>query len=240
MIELLGVGVRDAQNAWLVRRACARLQRGALSAVVSTSPRRSAALLDALTGRRIPDEGRVWVTRIPVMRETRDRVRALVAEATATAVFVPQRSVLWNTLVRRGSVLAGLLRLTHRAEQHAAMSALAAVGLDGRARDPLVALPPADRLRVAVARTLVRRPAALVLRDIDITLGPNAAASLLAVIRRLAQSHRLTTVVSLTSHDLARAHADAVFVLENDALVADRAKMLVHPVSGGATLAGVV
>ena len=221
MIELLGVGVQDERKAWRVRKACARFDCGTLSAVVAGSPADGGALLDALSGRRIPEEGRVWVTRVPLMRETRGRIRALVSEATATAVFVPHRSVLWNTCVTRGTVLAGLLRLPHRAQEQAALSALAAVGLARRAGDPLVALPPGDRLRVAVARTLVRRPAALVLRGVDAALGPDDAASLLGLLGRLVRSHRLIGIVSLASIELARTHADRVLVVAASGLIHD-------------------
>ena len=221
MIELLGVGVQDEQKAWRLRKVCARFHRGTLSAVVAGSSAEGAALLDALSGRRIPEEGRVWVTRVPLMRETRGRIRALVGEATSTAVFVTHRSVLWNTCVTRGTVLAGLLRLPHRGQEQAALSALAAVGLARRAGDPLVALPPGDRLRVAVARTLVRRPAALVLRGVDAALAPDDAASVLGMLGPLVRSHRLIAVVSLASIELARMHADRVLVLAAGALVPD-------------------
>ena len=221
MIELLGVGIQDEQKAWRLRKACARFHLGTLSAVVAGSPADGAALLDALSGRRIPEEGRVWVTRVPLMRETRGRIRALVGEATSTAVFVTHRSVLWTTCVTRGTVLAGLLRLPHRCQEQAALSALAAVGLARRAGDPLVALPPGDRLRVAVARTLVRRPAALVLRGVDAALGADDAASLLGMLGRLVRSHRLIAVVSLASIELARTHAERVLVVAAGGLVPD-------------------
>ena len=119
-----------------------------------------------VTGRRIRDEGRIRVTRLPLMRETRGRVRALVREATP-AVFVTDRSVLWNTLVARGTVLAGLRSLPRCGRDQAALSALAAVGLEHRARDPLATLSAGERLRVAVARMFATGPAALVLRDVD-------------------------------------------------------------------------
>jgi ABC-type polar amino acid transport system ATPase subunit len=228
VIELLGVGVQDGRKAWLFRKACARFDRGTLSVVVAGSPAPSAALLDAVTGRRIPDEGRIWVTRLPLMRESRGRVRALVREATPAAVFVTNRSILWNTLVARGTVLAGLMRVPRRGREQAALHALAAVGLERRARDPLATLSPGDRLRVAVARMLARGPAALVLRDVDAVLGPEDAGAVLCMVRRLARSHRMTAVVSLASIELARQHADQVLVLADGALEADRRALELH------------
>ena len=228
MIELLGAGVQDGRKTWLFRNACARFDRGALSAIVAGSPASSAALLDAVTGRRVPDEGRIWVTRLPLMRETRGRVRALVREATP-AVFVTDRSVLWNTLVARGTVLAGLMSLPRRGRDQAALSALAAVGLEHRARDPLATLSAGERLRVAVARMLATGPAALVLRDVDAALGPEGAGAILRMVRRLVRSHRIVAVVSLSSIELARQHADRVLVLADGVLSADRRGRELHP-----------
>jgi ABC-type methionine transport system ATPase subunit len=82
-------------------------------------------------------------------------------------------------------------------------------------------LPPGDRLRVAVARTLVRRPAALVLRGVDAALGADDAASLLGMLGRLVRSHRLIAVVSLASIELARTHAERVLVVAAGGLVPD-------------------
>ena len=222
MIELLGVGVRHARDAWLFREVCVRFERGTLGAIVAESAAPAAALLDAVTGRSIPHEGRVWITRLPVMRETRGRVRRLVGDVTTASVLATHRSVLWNTMTTPRSLLAGLLPFPRSRAQQAALSALAVVGLEQRADDPARVLSASERVRVSIARTLARGPAALVLRDVDAVLGPHDASSILAVMRRLARSQRLSALVSLTSLPLALRHADQVLVLPAGELVRDR------------------
>jgi len=215
MIEFLGIGIPDARGGWLLHRVCARFERSELIALVSARPEAGQAFLDAFAGRRIPLEGRVWADRIPLMRETARRVRGLVSEAGPDARFTEYRSVLWNTLVTPRGALTGLLRFPRRAQHAAAIRALAAVQLEARWRDPVAALTSLERARLALARALARRPRALVLRDVDRTLGPEDAAVLLRLARRLVHLERVPAVASVTSTSLAHACADRVLVLDD-------------------------
>jgi len=221
VIEFLGVGVRDGGGTWLLHRVCAQFERGELTAVVTARHADGRAFLDALTGRRIPAEGRVWVERVPLMRETASRVRGLVTEAGPEVPFTDDRSVLWNTLVTPSAAFSGLLRFPRRSERMAATRALAAVRLDGRRRDRVTSLLPLERARLALARALARRPRALVLRDVDGALGPEDTASLLATARAVARTERLIVVASVASAALARGCADRVVVLAGGLLVFD-------------------
>ena len=213
MIELLGVGVQGEGGQWLLHRVCARLERGLLTAVVAGTPAHSDALIDAVTGRLIPSEGRVWVDRRPLMRQTAPRIRALVADVGRATPCAAGRSALWNTLVAPGNPLPGLLRFPRRAERDAALRALDAVGMAGRARASMSALSTAERLRVAFARALFWKTPAVVLRDMEVALGLDETASLLDLARAAARAERVVVVASLASAALARAHADHVMVL---------------------------
>jgi phosphonate transport system ATP-binding protein len=221
VIEFLGIGVPDERGAWLLHRVCARFERSGLTAIVAARPDTRQAFLDAFAGRRIPVEGRVWVDRIPLMRETASRVRGLVGEAGPDARFTEYRSVLWNTLVTPRAALTGLLRFPRRAERVAAIRALAAVQLDARWRDPVGLLTSFERARLAVARALARRPHAIALREIDRALGPEDAASLLRSVRSLAHIERIIAVASVGSASLAHVCADRVIVLADGLLVFD-------------------
>ena len=221
MIEFLGVGVPDERGGWLLHRACARFERAGLTAIVAARPDTGHAFLDAFAGRRIPLEGRVWVDRIPLMRETASRVRSLVSEAGPHARFTEHRSVLWNTLITPRTALTGLLRFPRRAQRMAAFRALSAVALEVRWRDPVGLLTPLERARLAVARALARRPHAIVLRDVDRALGPEDAASLLRLVRSVAHIERITALASVGSAALAHTCADRVIVVAEGRLVFD-------------------
>jgi phosphonate transport system ATP-binding protein len=223
VIELLGVGVPGGGGQWLLHRVCARIDRGVLTAVLARTPAQSAAFLDAVAGNLVPVEGRVWVSRRPLMRETAARIRALVADAGRVSTYSSGRSVLWNTLVTGGYALEGLLRFPRRAERRAALQALERVGLAERARQPMAALTAGERLRVALARARCSNAAIVVLRDVDTVAAPEDAATLLRLAREAARTERVAVIVSLESPALARAHADRVIVLADGRLVFDGA-----------------
>jgi ABC-type phosphate/phosphonate transport system ATPase subunit len=156
MIELLGVGAPREDGGWLLHRIYARFRRGEITVVVSRDPAERRTLLDAVTARIVPDEGRVWVNRLPVARDTVGRIRALVAEADLGRRPVERRSLLWNVLTAKAAAhrtLHGLLRLPRKSERQAALCALERVGLGGRATEAarvLRALAHRDRLAVVV------------------------------------------------------------------------------------------
>ena len=123
MIELLGVGAPRENGGWKLHRVCAQFRRGDVTLVVSRLPEERDALLDAVVARIVPEEGRVWVDRVPVSRETVRRIRGLVAEVDMRARPVEHRSLLWNVLVAGKSghrALHGLLRLPRKSERQAA------------------------------------------------------------------------------------------------------------------------
>jgi ABC-type phosphate/phosphonate transport system ATPase subunit len=221
MIELLGVGVPGGGGQWLLRGVCARLDRGLLSAVVARNPAQSTALLDAMTGRLIPREGRVWVNRQPLMRETAGRVRATDADVGGTTAVGQHRAGVGYTLVAGGLSLASLLRFPRRRQREVALGALERVGLARRARQPMLALTPAERVRVGLAHALVRPATAVVLRDIDSTVGPDDVGPLLHLARALARAERMMVVTSLASPPGARAGVDRVLVLAEGRLAFD-------------------
>jgi hypothetical protein len=103
VIELLGVGMRGADGQWLFRRLCAHIDSPALVVVAGPSRDAREALLDIVAGRRIADEGRAWIDRIPVMAETRRRIRRRVADIGLAELARPRWR--WSSLLRRSASL---------------------------------------------------------------------------------------------------------------------------------------
>jgi phosphonate transport system ATP-binding protein len=225
MIELLGVGVpRPAGQGWLLHRVCAQIESGALTTIVSRDAAERLALLDVMTGRRLPDEGRVYIGRVPITRETNGRLRARVADADLTLPLVPARTVLWNALAaRRPGVPAilGFLRLPLPGERRAALEALTRLGLREQAREPVSRLDAERRARLVIARELARRPDHLIVREVDAVLAVRKAGALLAALRALAEVEHMAVVASGESLALARAHAHRIIGLAEGLLVYD-------------------
>ena len=221
MIELLGIGVPGNRGEWLLHRVCATLEAGEVTVVLSSDPAERSALLDAVTGRRVPEEGRVWVSRAPLMPASRGQIRRLCIEVDPGSPLVARRSLFWNAVapVSGSRALGRLLRLPRRRERDAVRTALDRVGLRGRAEDPVGRLSPFDRMRFCIARALARGPRHLVVREPDSAVGPDELGGLLALLRLIARSDKLGVVVSLADGDVGRRFADRLLLLHEGRLV---------------------
>jgi ABC-type cobalamin/Fe3+-siderophores transport system ATPase subunit len=221
MIELLGVGVPRRDRGWLLYRVCATLRTGELTTVLSADAMERRALLDAITGRRVPDEGRVWIDRMPVTPDTLGRVRRLCGDVDPTDRLVGRNSVFWNALAPASAhrVLTRLLRRQHRGEREAVHGALERGGLRAHVDKPVAALSASERLRLVVARAMVRRPHYLVIRDPDASLWGCEVDALLALLSLLAHSDRLGVVVSLAESASGQRFADRVLLLREGVML---------------------
>ena len=221
MIELLGVGVRRDRATWLLRNVCARLEAGELTLVASPEPQGRRALIDAVAGRRVPDEGRVWVNHVPLLRANARRVRGLCGLVELPGRLVGERSILWNALAPTGAgrALGGLLRLPRRQDRNAVQAALERVGLRGRAQDPAAVLGVADRLRLLLARALAQDPEHLVVSEPDAVLTPPELAVFMGLLGRIARVERLGVMVSV-------ANATDIWRLADRLLVLDAGQLL--------------
>lgn len=217
MVDLLGVGMTDGAAGWLLRRVCARIRPGALTLVVSrqSSPRQ--ALLDAVAGRRVPQEGRIWVNGLPVSRETIRRLRSQVKELEFSAPLIERRSVLWNTLAvapRGLRTVRGCFQLRWRGARRAAHHALDIAGLGARASEPVSGLHRGERARLRVARALAGRLTCLLARDVDLGLSAEDAQTVLALLRVAAQDLSLVVLATVENGWLAYRPGDHVVMLE--------------------------
>ena len=144
MIELLGLAMPASPGQWLFRRLSARVETPELIAVVSPDRDARLALLDAVTGRRIPTEGRLWVNGSALTSATQARFRSRVVEIDLETPLVGHRSALWN--VQQGhdrrhwlwrSWRSRLSKRARRAAQHAlARVAVGGGGPSRRAQSP--------------------------------------------------------------------------------------------------------
>ncbi len=222
MIELLGIGVGDGGEGWLLHRVCARLASSQVIAIVSRQAEERWALLDVLGARRVPSEGRTWIDGAPLGHDTAHRLRQRVAEVPLDEALAERRSVLWNTLAAvPGGRFRTFLRLPGPGARKAADRALRAVALGEMAPARVASLDADGRLRVVVARALVAAPSVLLVRDPDVALPSSDAVRLMTMLRLLARTERVTVIASLGGPALAKGFADRLLVIAEGALVFD-------------------
>ena len=156
------------------------------------------ALLGAMAGRAIPEEGRLWVSGVPLVRGRESRVRELVAMIDLSSPIAEGRSALWNTLVRRPGrgALGRFLHYPRDHERGGALRALARVGLEGRAREIGATFGVLDRARLGVAGCLWRSPEFLVVPEVDAALSGTDADQFLGLLRGLSRMEGLGVIVS--------------------------------------------
>jgi ABC-type phosphate/phosphonate transport system ATPase subunit len=197
MIDILGIGV-PRMDRWLLHRVCARIPRGRVVGVCSADRSERIALLDAISGQAIPEEGRLWVSGVPLVRGRESRVRELVAEVALSSPIAERRSALWNTLARRSGlgVLGRFLRYPRERERRGALRALARVGLERRSGEMAAGFGPLDRARLGVAGCLWRGPQLLVAPELDATLSEADTGEFLELLRGLSRIEGLSVIVS--------------------------------------------
>jgi iron complex transport system ATP-binding protein len=220
MIELLGVGVMDPAGGWQLRRVTATLEAGTLVAVLSTPPVHAEALLAAISGQRVPDEGRIWIDGLPLIRQTASRVRRRIADIDAAQPLQRSASVVdtvsWMSRRRRW---LSLLTEPAGAHRDAVLRSLATVGLIDRSRVRVGEISDVDRVLLRCAGALTRPMTAVVIRNVDQCVCADAMAHVLQRLRMLARQRRITIVAGATDAVTAAGVSDRVVWLSQGRLL---------------------
>jgi phosphonate transport system ATP-binding protein len=224
VIEFLGIGMAGRDGEWLLHRVCARFAPGQIVVVLSNNAEERHAMLDVAAGKRLPDEGRLWLGGLAIARHSLGDLRARIAEIDFGRGVAERRSLFWNTLASGPpgrSPLNGFARLPRPNQRRAALEALDWVDLREEAQRPAGALDADQRARLAVARALARRPDWLIARDLDPSLGTESAEPLLSLLRQLTRAGRASVLASVASPWLGRRFADRLVLLAEGLLVFD-------------------
>jgi len=225
LIELLGVGLDAPHGPWVIRGVCADFEFGELTFVVSADRAARLALLDVVSARRVPTEGRAWVSGAPLMSDTARSVAAFVGRVDQRQAFIEGDTVLanvlpadpwWSRFTRRQMASRGA-----KTARDFALQTLEGVGLGSCTDQPVGTLDSWQRRRLAVARAMIPRPDQLVAPEVDGELSPAQAADVLGVLRTLARSARIPVIVSAEDATLVQLFADRVLVLEGGLLTFD-------------------
>ena len=222
MIELFGIGMRAEKNAWLFRGVTTRFETGELTFIVSSSREARLGLLEVTAAACIAAEGRAWISGAPVMHETRRAIGKRVGDVRPLGARASRESVLSSLLPRDPWGLRRLLAGRRSVvDRDVALQVLERVGLGPCAHEPVGSLDEWRRRRLAIARALIPRPDHLICREVDNGLSLSEAGHVVGVLRTLARSERLPTLVSAADSRLVSLFADRVVILTDGALTFD-------------------
>ncbi len=119
--------------------------------------------------------------------------------------------------------LRSALRIFTRDERRLALTNLKRVGLLEHAYRRADELSGGEQQRVAIARTLMQRPALILADEPVSSLDPKLSRVVLDILKRVCREDGITALVSLHTLELTREYADRVIGLREGAIVFDGA-----------------
>jgi len=170
--------------------------------------------LSMLSGLLAPDAGRITFEGVDLAVDPIGCKRRLGV--------VPQEVALYEELsaVENVRFWGSLYGLSGKALGEAAAQALARVGLTGRARDAVKTYSGGMKRRLNLALGLVHSPRAVLLDEVTVGIDPQARASILDVVREVADAG---TAVIYTTHYLEEAErlCDRIAIVDHGKMLAE-------------------
>jgi branched-chain amino acid transport system ATP-binding protein len=203
------------------------IAEGGITAVIGPNGAGKTTLINLLSGKLVPDSGRVLlggadVTRLPPS----GRVRAGMARTFQVTNIFPlltaEENVAVPLLAKAGRALDVVRSVDDLPEvREAARRLLGDVGLGDRADRPAAELSHGDRRLLEIALALATSPRLLLLDEPTAGMGSGERDRVLAQIRRLAEGGALTILLVEHDMDVVFGMAGRVVVLHQGRVLAD-------------------
>lgn len=195
------------------------IKAGETLAIVGASGAGKSTLLNILGGLDLPTEGRVLLNN-QCLNEFNERQRGLLRNQFMGFVYqfhhlLPEFTALENVMM---PLLIG--KLPRREAKQKAMSLLADVGLEQRAKHKPAELSGGERQRVAIARALVTQPSVVFMDEPTGNLDSRTAKSVQALMANLNQQFN-TSFVIVTHDEQLASSMDRTLYLDDGRFVSE-------------------
>ncbi len=201
------------------------LAAGGFTAVLGPSGAGKTTLFRCITGLARPDAGHVRFGDADVSAlEVQDRRK--IAVVFQQFNLVRRLTALDNVLAGRLGYVPlwrGVLRQFERADKLKAFESLERVGMLEQAHQRADTLSGGQQQRVAIARALAQEPRLIVADEPVASLDPSSAAGVLALLKDIARTDRVTVICSLHQVGYARTFADRIIGMAGGRLAMDAA-----------------
>lgn len=235
--------IRDLQHSYnggvpVLRGIDFKLARGEFVGVIGLSGSGKSTLLRCINRLIEPAAGQIYVRgeffqdggpneTVEVLKLDHARLRQLrrrIGMIFQQFNLAKRLSVIDNVLaggLGYQPVLRTTLRIFSPDERRQALANLKRVGLLEHAYKRADALSGGEQQRVAIARTLMQRPALILADEPVSSLDPRLSRVVLDILKRVCREDGITALVSLHTIELTREYADRVIGLRNGQIVFD-------------------
>ncbi len=211
---------------------CLEVPEGALYGLIGPNGAGKTTVFNLISGFLKPSEGRIFFNGVDITNLPPHRVTALgIARTFQNIRLFQELSVLDNVLVGRhcrgratwGEAVLRLPRYRREAREQWARSLelLEEVDLKEAAEQPAGALPYGHQRRLEIARALATTPRFLLLDEPAAGLNPQETLDLMAFLRKIQESYRLTLLVIEHNLRLVMNLCQHLTVLDHGLTIAD-------------------
>tara|TARA_B100000767_G_scaffold10243_1_gene10000 strand:+ start:1720 stop:2445 length:726 start_codon:yes stop_codon:yes gene_type:complete len=202
-----------------------KVKEGEFLTILGPSGSGKTTLLRSINGLENIDEGKIFF-------DDKKIDNHYLPEVQKKTGMIFQEFNLVNNLSSINNVLTGLLNSSSKflsmfyyftkKQKLEALSALDTVGLLNKAYNRVDELSGGQRQRVGIARAIIKKPKLLLADEPVASLDPNAANSIMSLLKKINQDFKITIICNLHQVELARKYSDRIVGLLNGKIFFDK------------------
>ncbi|MDN4595163.1 ABC transporter ATP-binding protein [Polycladomyces subterraneus] len=207
------------------------VERGSITAIIGPNGAGKSTLFNLISGMHLPTSGRIFFNDTDVTKLPAHKIARLgIARTFQTTHLFAQETVLDNVIIghrlrTRSNLFDAILRTPRlrreeRECRERAMEALAFVGVDHLADQPVGAVSQEAQKRIAIALCIVTEPQLILLDEIAGGLNPEETAGVVELIQKLVQ-HGFTVCFIEHKMPMVMKLADKIIVLHHGRKIAE-------------------
>lgn len=221
MVRLFEVGKLYGKERYALKNVCFELEAGEFAFITGVSGAGKSTLLKLIFGTEKPTEGNIFVNNLDITRLAKKAVpnyRRDIGFVFQDFKLLPDLNVFENVRLPLDIKKMGINEAEHRV-----MGVLALVGLADRAEDSPQCLSGGEQQRVAIARSIVTKPALLLADEPTGNLDSKTAREILSLFQEIRE---MGTTVLIATHDesLLESFPSRTIELEKGRIIKDEGK----------------
>jgi phosphonate transport system ATP-binding protein len=207
-----------------------KVKKGEFISILGPSGSGKTTLLRSLNGLETIDSGDVLFDNNKITKETLPTVRRKTGMIFQEFNLVNNISSINNVLtgvLNSSSKFLSMFYLFTKEQKLQALQALDTVGLLDKSYNRADELSGGQRQRVGIARAIIKRPLLLLADEPVASLDPNAALSIMKLLKKINKDFNITILCNLHQTDLAMKFSDRIIGLSNGSLAFDQKPELI-------------